>query len=187
VDRTDFCNRVGCGKEAEAVLLMVPQSRRAWIVDPKHEKALDGSPLCETHVGRTTVPVGWVLTDNRSTPRKRKKKSKTAAKKKSSPAQIIKDAYPEPDLNIEIPIEDAPILEEEENAGIQIQEQEKVNLEELTSEPFEETFLQVVPDDGMNEEITQGSLWDDGLADEQTQPGEDAPLLQRAFRLVSED
>ena len=105
--RTDFCNRVGCGREAEAVLLMVPQSRRAWIVNPNHEKAPDGSPLCEIHVGRTTVPVGWVITDNRSTAKTRKKKSKRASKKGATPTQIIKDAYPEPDLSIEIPVEDA--------------------------------------------------------------------------------
>lgn len=183
--RTDFCNRVGCGREAEAVLLMVPQSRRAWIVNPNHEKAPDGSPLCEIHVGRTTVPVGWVITDNRSTSKKRKKKAKRASKKDATPTHIIKDAYPEPDLSIEIPVEDALILEEDSDLGVETQERE--NLEELISEPFEETFLQVVPDGGMSEQVTQGSLWEDGVTEEQVQPGQEAPLLQRAFRLVSDD
>ena len=183
--RTDFCNRVGCGREAEAVLLMVPQSRRAWIVETNHEKAPDGSPLCEIHVGRTTVPVGWVISDNRSTSRTRKKKSKNSSKKDATPTQVIEDAYPEPDLNIEIPLEDALILEEDDDLGPVVQERE--NLEELISEPFEENFLQVVPDEGMSEQVTQGSLWDDGATEEQIQPGQEAPLLQRAFRLVSDD
>ena len=183
--RTDFCNRVGCGREAEAVLLMVPQSRRAWIVETNHEKAPDGSPLCEIHVGRTTVPVGWVISDNRSTSRTRKKKSKNSSKKDATPTQVIEDAYPEPDLNIEIPLEDALILEEDDDLGDVAQERE--NLEELISEPFEENFLQVVPDEGMSEQVTQGSLWDDGATEEQIQPGQEAPLLQRAFRLVSDD
>jgi len=185
VGRTDFCNRVGCGREAEAVLLMVPQSRRAWIVETNHEKAPDGSPLCEIHVGRTTVPVGWVISDNRSTSRTRKKKSKNSSKKDATPTQVIEDAYPEPDLNIEIPLEDALILEEDDDLGPVAQERE--NLEELISEPFEENFLQVVPDEGMSEQVTQGSLWDDGATEEQIQPGQEAPLLQRAFRLVSDD
>ena len=183
--RTDFCNRVGCGREAEAVLLMVPQSRRAWIVNPNHEKAPDGSPLCEIHVGRTTVPEGWVITDNRSTSKKRKRKAKRVSKKDATPTQIIKDAYPEPDLSIEIPVEDALILEEDSDLGVETQERE--NLEELISEPFEETFLQVVPDGGMSEQVTQGSLWEDGVTEEQVQPGQEAPLLQRAFRLVNDD
>ena len=183
--RTDFCNRVGCGREAEAVLLMVPQSRRAWIVEPNHEKALDGSPLCKIHVGRTTVPVGWVISDNRSSSRPGKKKLKSSSKKNATPAQIIENAYPEPDLSIEIPIEDALILEDDDDLESVAQERE--NLEELISEPFEETFLQVVPDEGMSEQVTQGSLWDDGVTEEQIQPGQEAPLLQRAFRLVSDD
>tara|TARA_Y100000817_G_C16841260_1_gene538122 strand:- start:1114 stop:1608 length:495 start_codon:yes stop_codon:yes gene_type:complete len=164
---------------------MVPQSRRAWIVNPNHEKAPDGSPLCEIHVGRTTVPVGWVITDNRSTSKKRKKKAKRVSKKDATPTQIIKDAYPEPDLSIEIPVEDALILEEDSDLGVETQERE--NLEELISEPFEETFLQVVPDGGMSEQVTQGSLWEDGVTEEQVQPGQEAPLLQRAFRLVNDD
>ena len=49
VERTDFCNRVGCAREADCVLLMVPQSRKAWIVDTDHDKAIDGSALCEIH------------------------------------------------------------------------------------------------------------------------------------------
>jgi len=164
---------------------MVPQSRRAWIVETNHEKAPDGSPLCEIHVGRTTVPVGWVISDNRSTSRTRKKKSKNSSKKDATPTQVIEDAYPEPDLNIEIPLEDALILEEDDDLGDVAQERE--NLEELISEPFEENFLQVVPDEGMSEQVTQGSLWDDGVTEEQIQPGQEAPLLQRAFRLVSDD
>jgi hypothetical protein len=187
VDRTDFCNRVGCGKAAEAVLLMVPQSRRAWIVEPSHDKAPDGSPLCEIHVSRTTVPVGWVLTDDRSSPRKRKKKSKKVSKKQSVPAQIIEDAYPEPDLNMEIPIEDVPIVKDEIIIESKDEDQRTGMLEELTSEPFEESFLQVVPNDGVTEEITQGSLWDDGLEGEQIQPGQETPLLKRAFRLVNDE
>ena len=64
---------------------------------------------------------------------------------------------------------------------------EREILEDLTSEPFEESFLQVVPDNGFDEEITQGSLWDDIEESAQLPPGEEAPLLQRAFRLVSDE
>ena len=71
VGRTDFCNRVGCAREADCVLLMVPQARKAWLVDIDHEKAIDGSPLCEIHASRVTVPEGWELIDERSTGRKR--------------------------------------------------------------------------------------------------------------------
>ena len=74
VERTDFCNRVGCAREADCVLLMVPQSRKAWIVDTDHDKAIDGSALCEIHAARVTVPQGWELVDERSTGRKKSEK-----------------------------------------------------------------------------------------------------------------
>ncbi len=183
--RTDFCNRVGCGQEAEAVLLMIPQSMRAWIVDPEHEKAPDGSPLCGTHAGRTTVPNGWVLTDSRTTKRKRRKERKSTAKKQSVETEIISDAYPEPDMTIEIPIEDVQVVFEVETPdrsdGGNKDEEEAI--EELTSEPFEESLLHIVPDGMSPEEITQGSLWDEN----QILPTEETPLLQRAFRLVSDE
>ena len=185
MDRTDFCNRVGCGKGAEAVLLMVPQTRRAWIVETSHEKAQDGSPLCEVHVGRTTVPVGWVLTETRSNSEKNIKKSSSISPPDTTQDQIIEDAYLEPDLNIEIPLEDAVIISEYEEFKQEVPEREI--LEDLTSEPFEESFLQVVPDNGFDEEITQGSLWDDNEESAQLPPGEEAPHLQRAFRLVSDE
>ena len=188
VGRTDFCNRVGCAREADCVLLMVPQARKAWLVDIDHEMAIDGSPLCEIHASRVTVPEGWELIDERSTGRKKAKKSKKAAKQKvaqaKAEAEILKEAYTESEIDPEIPTEDAPINQGsllEENVSI---DETLENIEELVSEPFEEAYLHIVPDDFSDEEVTQGSFWDD---DQDMQPSEEKPLLQRAFRVVNDE
>ena len=188
VERTDFCNRVGCVREADCVLLMVPQSRRAWIVDTDHDNAVDGSALCEIHAARITVPQGWELIDDRSTGRKKARKSKKAIKRKEAEAKaevdILQDAYLEPEINIEIPIEDAHV-KQEISSPISIDVEEATDpIEELVSEPFEDGYLQVVPDDYSDEEVTQGTFWDE---EQNMQPREENPLLQRAFRVVNDD
>ena len=188
VERTDFCNRVGCVSEADCVLLMVPQSRRAWIVDTDHDNAVDGSALCEIHAARITVPQGWELIDDRSTGRKKARKSKKAIKRKEAEAKaevdILQDAYLEPEINIEIPIEDAH-AKQEISSPISIDVEEATDpIEELVSEPFEDGYLQVVPDDYSDEEVTQGTFWDE---EQNMQPREENPLLQRAFRVVNDD
>ena len=188
VERTDFCNRVGCVREADCVLLMVPQSRRAWIVDTDHDNAVDGSALCEIHAARITVPQGWELIDDRSTGRKKARKSKKAIKRKEAEAKaevdILQDAYLEPEINIEIPIEDAHV-KQEISSPISIDvEEATAPIEELVSEPFEDGYLQVVPDDYSDEEVTQGTFWDE---EQNMQPREENPLLQRAFRVVNDD
>ena len=188
VERTDFCNRVGCVREADCVLLMVPQSRRAWIVDTDHDNAVDGSALCEIHAARITVPQGWELIDDRSTGRKKARKSKKAIKRKEAEAKaevdILQDAYLEPEINIEIPIEDAH-AKQEISSPISIDVEETTDpIEELVSEPFEDGYLQVVPDDYSDEEVTQGTFWDE---EQNMQPREENPLLQRAFRVVNDD
>ena len=188
VERTDFCNRVGCVREADCVLLMVPQSRRAWIVDTDHDNAIDGSALCEIHAARITVPQGWELIDDRSTGRKKARKSKKAIKRKEAEAKaevdILQDAYLEPEINIEIPIEDAH-AKQEISSPISIDVEEATDpIEELVSEPFEDGYLQVVPDDYSDEEVTQGTFWDE---EQNMQPREENPLLQRAFRVVNDD
>jgi len=188
VERTDFCNRVGCAREADCVLLMVPQTRRAWIVDTDHDNAIDGSALCEIHAARITVPQGWELIDERSTGRKKAKKSKKAIKRKEAKAktevEILQDAYQEPEINIEIPMEDVH-AEREITAPISIDlEEATAPIEELVSEPFEDAFLHVVPDDYSDEEVTQGTFWDE---EQDMQPSEENPLLQRAFRVVNDD
>ncbi len=188
VERTDFCNRVGCAREADCVLLMVPQTRRAWIVDTDHDNAIDGSALCEIHASRITVPHGWELIDERSTGRKKARKSKKAIKRKEAKAktevEILQDAYQEPEINIEIPIEDVH-AQQEIAAPVSIDvEEASTPIEELVSEPFEDAFLHVVPDDYSNEEVTQGTFWDE---EQDMQPSEENPLLQRAFRVVNDD
>jgi hypothetical protein len=189
VERTDFCNRVGCAREADCVLLMVPQTRRAWIVDTDHDNAIDGSALCEIHAARITVPQGWELIDERSTGRKKARKSKKAMKRKEAKVktevdEILQDAYQEPEINIEIPIED--VQAQQEIAAVESIDVEEATapIEELVSEPFEDAFLHVVPDDYSDEEVTQGTFWDE---EKDMQPSEENPLLQRAFRVVNDD
>ena len=85
-----------------------------------------------------------------------------------------------PDSIVEdIPVDDAPM-------PIDVSE-----VEELVSEPFEDPYLQVVPDSSLPEsqidEGVQGSFWDDTSPIEKLDPGEETPLLQRAFRVVSEE
>lgn len=185
VERTDFCNRVGCAREADCVLLMVPQSRKAWIVDTDHEKAIDGSALCEIHARRITVPQGWELIDERSTGRKKIRKSKEANKHRAEQSkaeiEIASDEDQEPEMNVEIPIEDIHVQSEHSlSEDMKVEE----SLEELVSEPFEDSFLHVVPDDYSDEEVTQGTFWDE---DQDMQPREENPLLQRAFRVVNDE
>jgi len=185
VERTDFCNRVGCAREADCVLLMVPQSRKAWIVDTDHEKAIDGSALCEIHARRITVPQGWELIDERSTGRKKIRKSKEANKHRAEQSkaeiEIANDEDQEPEMNVEIPIEDIHVQSEHSlSEDMKVEE----SLEELVSEPFEDSFLHVVPDDYSDEEVTQGTFWDE---DQDMQPREENPLLQRAFRVVNDE
>ena len=188
VERTDFCNRVGCAREADCVLLMVPQTRRAWIVDTDHDNAIDGSALCEIHAARITVPQGWELIDERSTGRKKARKSKKAMKRKGAKVktevEILQDAYQEPEINIEIPIEDVQAQQEIAAEGSIDVEEATAPIAELVSEPFEDAFLHVVPDDYSDEEVTQGTFWDE---EKDMQPSEENPLLQRAFRVVNDD
>ena len=134
------------------------------------------------------MPEGWELIDERSTGRKKAKKSKKAAKQKvaqaKAEAEILKEAYTESEIDPEIPTEDPPINQGsllEENVSI---DETSENIEELVSEPFEEAFLHIVPDDFSDEEVTQGSFWDD---DQDMQPSEEKPLLQRAFRVVNDE
>ena len=170
---------------------MVPQSRKAWIVDTDHDMAMDGSALCEIHAARVTVPQGWELVDERSTGRKKARKSKKAMKRKEAEAkaeaEILQDAYQEPEISIEIPIEDAH-AQQETTAPVSIDLEEATapieDIEELVSEPFEDAFLHVVPDDYLDEEVTQGTFWDE---EQDMQPSEENPLLQRAFRVVNDD
>lgn len=185
VERTDFCNRVGCAREADCVLLMVPQSRKAWIVDIDHEKAIDGSALCEIHASRITVPQGWELIDERSTGRKKIRKSKKANKRRAGQSkaeiEIASDEDQEPEMNVEIPIEDIYVRSEDAlSEDVKVEE----SFEELVSEPFEDSFLHVVPADCSDEEVTQGTFWDE---DQDMQPREENPLLQRAFRVVNDE
>tara|TARA_B100000953_G_scaffold295231_1_gene286127 strand:- start:213 stop:767 length:555 start_codon:yes stop_codon:yes gene_type:complete len=179
-----LCQRVGCGQEAEAVLLMVPQECRAWLVSDDHDAAKDGSHLCTDHADRMTVPVGWVLSDERNSPKKRRRRGtkQTKAKKKSSRRESKQTPTPDEELASvvdEIPVDDAPLPAD-------------VNeVEELTSEPFEESFLQVVSEGSFPEsevdDLVQGSLWEDTSPMEKLDPGEETPLLQRAFRVVSDE
>ncbi|MBT94815.1 MAG: hypothetical protein CL431_02445 [Acidimicrobiaceae bacterium] len=192
VERTDFCNRVGCAREADCVLLMVPQSRKAWIVDIGHEKAVDGSALCEIHASRITVPQGWKLLDERSIGRKKiqqsQKANKHIAPQTKAEIEITNDTYQEPGdayqetgMNVEISIEDVHVqVEQALSEDMKVDE----SLEELVSEPFEDSFLHVVPDDYSDEEVTQGTFWDE---DQDMQPSEENPLLQRAFRIVNDE
>jgi len=188
VGRTDFCNRVGCAREADCVLLMVPQTQKAWIVDTDHDNAIDGSALCEIHASRITVPQGWELIDERSTGRKKARKSKKAIKRKQAKTktevEILQDAYQEPEINIDIPIEDVQAQQEIATVESIDVEEATAPIEELVSEPFEDAFLHVVPDDYSDEEVTQGTFWDE---EKDLQPSEENPLLQRAFRVVNDD
>ena len=130
-----------------------------------------------------TVPVGWTLSDERNTPKKRRRKGKTQAKSKkpSQPETDQKSDFDDvPDSTVEdIPIDDAPM-------PIDVSE-----VEELVSEPFEDPYLQVVPDSSLPEsqidEGVQGSFWEDASPIEKLDPGKETPLLQRAFRVVSEE
>ena len=137
---------------------------------------------------RVTVPQGWELVDERSTGRKKARKSKKAMKRKEAEAkaeaEILQDAYQEPEISIEIPVEDAH-AQQEIAAPVSIDvEEATAPIEELVSEPFEDAFLHVVPDDYSDEEVTQGTFWDE---EQDMQPSEENPLLQRAFRVVNDD
>ena len=162
---------------------MVPQECSAWLVSENHLAAKDGSPLCNDCADRMTVPVGWTLSDERNTPKKRRRKGKTQAKSKkpSQPETDQKSDFDDvPDSTVEdIPIDDAPM-------PIDVSE-----VEELVSEPFEDPYLQVVPDSSLPEsqidEGVQGSFWEDASPIEKLDPGKETPLLQRAFRVVSEE
>jgi hypothetical protein len=84
-------------------------------------------------------------------------------------------------MNVEIPIEDIHVQSEHSlSEDMKVEE----SLEELVSEPFEDSFLHVVPDDYSDEEVTQGTFWDE---DQDMQPREENPLLQRAFRVVNDE
>ena len=130
-----------------------------------------------------TVPIGWTLSDERNTPKKRRRKGKTQAKSKkpSQPETDQKSDFDDvPDYTVEaIHIDDAPM-------PIDVSE-----VEELVSEPFEDPYLQVVPDSSLPEsqidEGVQGSFWEDASPIEKLDPGKETPLLQRAFRVVSEE
>jgi len=180
---SQLCTRISCGLEAEAVLLMVPQECSAWLVSESHVAAKDGSPLCNDCADRVTVPVGWVLSDERNAPKKRRRKGKTQAKSKEfflPETEQNSDVNEVPDSIVEdIPIDDAPM-------PVDVSQ-----VEELVSEPFEDSYLQVVPDSSLPEsdidEGVQGSFWDDTSPIEKLDPGEGTPLLQRAFRVVSEE
>ena len=180
---SQLCKRIGCTQEADAVLLMVPQECSAWLVSLNHPAAKDGSPLCADHADRMTVPVGWVLSDERNAPKKRRRKGKAQAKAKKS---LRNDSEQKADFSAitdsiddDIPVDDAPM-------PIDASE-----IEELISEPFEDSYLQVVPENSTPEseidEGIQGSFWDDTAPIEKLDPGEETPLLQRAFRVVSEE
>ena len=180
---SQLCTRISCGKEAEAVLLMVPQECSAWLVSDNHKAAKDGSPLCNNCADRMTVPVGWTLSDERNAPKKRRRKGKSQAKSKK-PSLLETEQHSDfngvPDSIVEdIPIDDAPM-------PIDVSE-----VEELVSEPFEDPYLQVVPDSSLPEsqidDGVQGSFWDDTSPIEKLDPSEETPLLQRAFRVVSEE
>lgn len=62
------CTR--CAAPATSVLSFDYEARRVWLVDYSApiEKGT-GYPLCETHGGRFTPPVGWQLSDQRSVDR----------------------------------------------------------------------------------------------------------------------
>ena len=98
-------------------------------------------------------------------------------------AEILQDAYQEPEISIEIPVEDARATGNCSPVSIDVEEA-TAPIEELVSEPFEDAFLHVVPDDYSDEEVTQGTFWDE---EQDMQPGEENPLLQRAFRVVNDD
>jgi len=181
---TQLCNRVACGKEAEAVLLMVPQECQAWLVSTDHSAASDGSPLCQEHADRTTVPVGWVLSDDRTSSKKRRRKGikQTKEVKSKTTSSPRLPSLPEPDLMSivdEIPIQDAPLPSDVEK------------VEELVSEPFEDSVLQVVPEEELlesdTEGLVQGALWGDTEAARKLDTGNETPLLRRAFRVVSDE
>ncbi len=163
---------------------MVPQECQAWLVSKNHNAAKDGSPLCTNHADRMTVPVGWVLSDLRTSPKKGRRKGVKQTKAKKKVSRIKSKQAPAPDqvpvsVVEEIPIDDAP-LPTDVNA-----------IEELISEPFEDSYLQVVSESPLPESevdgLVQGSLWDDAAPIEKLDPGEETPLLQRAFRVVSDE
>ena len=81
-----------------------------------------------------TVPVGWILSDERNAPKKRRRKGKSQAKSKKSSlleTEQHSDFNSVPDSIVEdIPIDDAPM-------PIDVSE-----VEELVSEPFEDPYLQ---------------------------------------------
>ena len=181
---TQLCKRVACGKEAEAVLLMVPQECQAWLVSTDHSAASDGSPLCQDHADRTTVPVGWVLSDDRASSKKRRRKGikQTKEGKGQMTSSPRLPSLPEPGLMSivdEIPIQDAPLPSDVEE------------VEELVSEPFEDSVLQVVSEEELlasdAEGLVQGALWGDTETAGKLDPGDETPLLRRAFRVVSDE
>ena len=102
-------------------------------------------------------------------------KDSAKSKKPSQPEIDQKSDFDDVSDSIveDIPIDDAPM-------PIDASE-----VEELVSEPFEDPYLQVVPDSSLPEsqidEGVQGSFWEDASPIEKLDPGEETPLLHEPF------
>lgn len=62
-----LCARVGCAEPATAALLLDPGHAIARLVDATDEP-LGSASLCRAHADRVGVPIGWILTDERTEP-----------------------------------------------------------------------------------------------------------------------
>jgi hypothetical protein len=62
-----LCARVGCAEPVTAVLVLDPGQAIAHLVDVTDDP-LGAASLCTAHADRVGVPIGWVLTDERTEP-----------------------------------------------------------------------------------------------------------------------
>ena len=60
------CVRPGCGGEAVAALSYDYGARRVWLDFPGEHRVPTVYELCARHADRLTVPVGWVIDDQRT-------------------------------------------------------------------------------------------------------------------------
>lgn len=62
------CSRPGCPDAAVATFAFSPATLEAWLGDLDRDPLSIGQHLCSAHADRVSVPSGWTLVDDRTTP-----------------------------------------------------------------------------------------------------------------------
>lgn len=62
------CSRPACVEVAVATFSFSPATLEAWLGDLDPNPRSLGQPLCSIHADRVSVPKGWQLVDDRTSP-----------------------------------------------------------------------------------------------------------------------